>query len=188
MDGVSSSHPSPLRLTGVYQLSPEPTSIREATFLPGSGASQRLVPEVCMFPQSPDTCSSLGSRQLGSVLCLSPAAAPLSPQTGIQLWPFCCCQPCWLQLSMPHPLVKALLCPCFPLCYCVLKNPPKVIWVLMARNQHLIVIWKDSLRQTRHLFPLFLDRRHNLYASHVAAVMVSPSAVVGTPWEKSLRE
>lgn len=126
-------------------------SIREAPFLPGSGASHRLVPVICMFPQSPEMC---GSRQPGSGLRLLLAAAPLSPPTGIQLWSFCCCQPCWLQQSMPYPLAKALLCPCFPLCHCLLKNPPNIIWVLMARNQHLIVIWKDSLLQTRHLFPL----------------------------------
>lgn len=147
MDGVPPSHPPSRRLGGVYELSPEPASIREATFLPGSGA------RVCMCPHSPDTCGSLSSRQLGSVLCLSPAAAPLSPPMGIQLWSFFCCQPRWLQRSLPHPLAKARLCPCFPLCHCVLKNPPKGVRVLMARNEHLIVIWKDSLPQASRLFP-----------------------------------
>lgn len=114
--------------------------------------------------------------------------APFSPPTGIQLWSFCCCQPCWLQQSAFYSLTKALLSPCFLLCHCVLKNLPKVMWVLMARNINLTVIWKDPLQQTRHLFPLFLDRCHNMYAAHVARVMVSPRAVVGTPCEKSWHE
>lgn len=67
-----------------------------ATFPPGSGARHRLVLGVCVFPPSPDTWGSLSSRQLGSLLCLSSAAAPLSSATRIQLWCFCC-QPCWLQ-------------------------------------------------------------------------------------------
>lgn len=75
---------------------PRADSIREATFPPGSGASHRLVPGVCVFPPSPDTWDSLGSRQLGSLPGLSSAAAPLSTATRIQLWSFCC-QPCWLQ-------------------------------------------------------------------------------------------
>lgn len=62
----------------------------------GSGASHRRVSGVCVFPPPPDTWGSLGCRQLGSLLCLSSAAAPLSAATRIQLWSFCC-QPCWLQ-------------------------------------------------------------------------------------------
>lgn len=42
---------------------------------------------------------------------------------------------------MPYPIVKAVLCSWFPLCHCISKNPAHFIWVLMARNQYLIVIW-----------------------------------------------
>lgn len=76
----------------------------------------------------------------GNTLCLLPVVAPFSPPTGIQLWSFCCCQPCWLQQSAFYSLTKALLSPCFLLCHCVLKNLPKVMWVLMARNLNLTVI------------------------------------------------
>ena len=163
--------------------------INSAQSLPASEKQHSclaLVPEVCTFPQSPGSCGSLSSRQPESVPCLLPVAAPLGPRTGIQLWSFFCCQPCWLHQSMPYPLAKSLLCSCFPLGRCTLKNPPKVIRVLTARNQHLMVIWKDSLLQTRHLFPLFLDQHHNLYTSHVAVLMLSPRATVRTPWEKNL--
>lgn len=101
----------------------------------------------------------------------------------MELWSFCCCQPCWLQQSASYSLS-----PCFPLCHCVLKNLPKVMWVLMARKPRLTVIWKYPLWQTRHLFPLFLDLCHDMYAAHVAKVMVTLRAVVGTPWEKSWHE
>lgn len=63
---------------------------------------------------------------------------------------------------MSYPTAKAFLC-WFPLCHCISKNPAKFIWVLMAGNQHLTVIWKDSLPQTRCLLPLFLDQHHNLW-------------------------
>lgn len=64
---------------------------------------------------------------------------------------------------MPYPIAKAFLCTWFPLCHCISTNPAKFIWVLMVRNEHLIVIWKDSFLQTRHLLPLFLDQHYSLW-------------------------
>lgn len=64
---------------------------------------------------------------------------------------------------MPYPIARAFLYSWFPLCHCISENPAKFIWVLMAGNCHLIVIWEDSFPQTAHLIPLFLDQHHNLW-------------------------
>lgn len=63
---------------------------------------------------------------------------------------------------MPYPIAKAFLCSWFPLCHCVSNNSAKSIWVLMAGNQHLIVIWKNSLLHTKCLLPPSVDWHHNL--------------------------
>lgn len=119
------------------------------------------MPGVCIFPPSPDTW-----------VALVPGSWEVSCACYLLLYPQHCKHDSALVLLLPALLPSAVnaISHCkgislflIPSLSLHIKESAKFLWVLMAGNQHLIVIWKDSLPQTKRLLPPSLDWHHSLW-------------------------